>query len=265
MRQVREAAVAGIFYPEDRDHLKSAIGAMAASVPEDAGQAPKALIVPHAGYVYSGQVAAAAFARLLPHRETYRRVVLMGPAHRMPLNGLAASGAYGFRTPFGVVRVDREALASLACADVRENNAAHLHEHCLEVQLPFLQFALGDFLLVPLLAGDTTPESVAEVIERSWNGPETLIVVSSDLSHYLDYEQAQSRDRVTCRAIERMDVSAIGRNDACGATVISGLLITARNHGLEIETLGLRNSGDTAGDKRRVVGYGAWLLREAAP
>jgi len=265
MIQVREAAVAGYFYPAEAESLRSDISSMLESAPAASGQVPKALIVPHAGYVYSGKVAAAAYARLLPHRGRYRRVLLLGPAHRIPLPGLAASSATGFRTPLGVVPVDQGALTFPGHASVGENDAAHRFEHGLEVQLPFLQFVLGDFLLVPLVVGDASPETVAQVIDRLWDGPETLIVVSSDLSHYLAYEKAQSRYRATCRAIERMDVSAIGHDDACGATAVSGLLIAARRRGLSIETIDLRNSGDTAGDKRRVVGYGAWLLQEPPP
>jgi AmmeMemoRadiSam system protein B len=264
MIQVREPAVAGFFYPAEAERLKVALEGMLRSAPAGSGRAPKVLIVPHAGYTYSGPVAAAAYAQLLPHRQRYRRVVLLGPAHRVAVRGLASSSASAFRTPLGEVRIDHEALTACGLTDVHEYDAGHRLEHSLEVQLPFLQFVLGEFLLVPLVVGSTAPEKVAEVIDLLWDGPETLIVVSSDLSHYLSYEQAQLRDQATCRAIEYMDASRIGHDDACGAVPLAGLLTAARRRGLETQTLDLRNSGDIAGDKQRVVGYGAWLLREPA-
>jgi len=259
MSQVREPAVAGFFYPAGSELLRSTVTGMLEVVPVRSGPQPKALVVPHAGYAFSGPVAASAYARLLPCRGRYHRVVLLGPAHRLPVCGLASSSATGFRTPLGVVAVDREAIA---LANLRENDDGHRLEHSLEVQLPFLQVVLEDFLLVPLVVGDAAPENVAAVIDALWDGPDTLICISTDLSHYLSYEQARSHDRATCSAIERMDAASIGLADACGATALAGLLITARQRGLSIERLDLRNSGDTAGDRRRVVGYGAWLLWE---
>lgn len=264
MTQVREPAVAGMFYPAQAERLHDTIGELLEPAAPDSGPAPKALIVPHAGYVYSGPIAATAYRRLLPHRNSYRRVVLLGPAHRVPVRGIAIC-TQAFRTPLGTIAIDRDAIASGSLPAVSEDHAAHRFEHSLEVQLPFLQFILGEFLLVPLVVGRAAPQIVAEAIEKLWDGPETLIVVSSDLSHYLGYEEAQSQDRATCGAIEHMDTSRIGHDDACGATAVNGLLIAARRRGLTVETLDLRNSGDTAGDRQRVVGYGAWLLREGAP
>jgi len=264
MIQVREPAVAGLFYPAEAALLYDTIADLLESAPSGTGPAPKVLIVPHAGYEYSGAVAAAAYKPLLPHRNAYRRVVLLGPSHRVPVQGLATSSAQEFRTPLGTIAVDQSAISSLGIPSVSQEDEAHRLEHSLEVQLPFLQFVLGEFLLVPLVVGFTTPQTVTEVIDRLWDGPETLIVVSSDLSHYLEYSEAQSRDRSTCNAIERMDTDHIGHDDACGATAVAGLLMAARARGLTIETLDLRNSGDTCGDRRRVVGYGSWLLREVS-
>jgi len=263
MTTIREPAVAGMFYPGSADALRATVQELLDGVQFQPGPAPKALIVPHAGYVYSGSVAAAAYARLRPHRHRYSRVVLLGPCHRVALRNLALSGADAFRTPLGDVPLDREAIAALDTPDVRSFEATHRLEHSLEVHLPFLQVALGPFLLVPLVVGDAAPETVAEVINTLWGGDETLIVVSSDLSHFLAYEQARARDRSTCEAIERLEAHRIGYEEACGATPVSGLLIEAQRRAMEVTTLDLRNSGDTAGGKDRVVGYGAWLFSES--
>jgi len=217
--------------------------------------------VPHAGYIYSGPVAAAAYARLHPHRDEYTRVVLLGPSHLVAVPGLATSGADMFRTPLGDVPLDRAAIDAL---DLPESDAAHRLEHSLEVHLPFLQIVIGTFSLVPIVVGDADPEAVAKVINSLWGGPETLpetlIVISSDLSHYLPYDEARTRDRATCQAIENFDALHISHADACGATPVGGLLIAAQRRGMQITTLNLRNSGDTAGGKEQVVGYGSWML-----
>jgi AmmeMemoRadiSam system protein B len=235
----------------------------AAACPSEA--LPKAVIVPHAGYVYSGPVAAAAYVRLRPGRGVVRRVVLLGPSHHVPFRGLAVPATEAFATPLGEVPVDRQAVERiLALPSVREFDGAHADEHSLEVQLPFLQEVLeeqpGDFALVPIAAGSAPPEEVASVIEALWDGAETLFVVSSDLSHYHDYETARRLDAATCRAIEAMRPEDIGEEDACGRVPVRGLLLAARRHGLRARTLDLRNSGDTAGPRDRVVGYGAWAL-----
>ena len=262
--ETRPPAVAGLFYPADPGELRAMVEAYlaeaAARLPEDT-PVPKAVIAPHAGYIYSGPVAATAYAALAPARGRIRRVVLLGPSHRVPFRGIAAPGAAWFETPFGRVPVDREAIAEiLELPQVQVLDAAHAQEHSLEVHLPFLQAVLGDFVLVALVVGDATPQEVAEVIERLWDGPETLIVVSSDLSHYLDYDTARRIDAVTARAIENLQPEAIGYEQACGRIPVNGLLWAARRHGLHAHTMDLRNSGDTAGPRDQVVGYGAWLF-----
>jgi len=270
MIRIREAAVAGSFYPADTRELQSTVHQLLDAVPAMAGKAgkdlsPRALIVPHAGYVYSGPVAATAYARLQLHRQVFRRVVLLGPCHYIPLRGIAASSADVFRTPLGDVPLDRDSLGLLQQSVVRVNDAAHGPEHSLEVQLPFLQTVLASFRLIPLLVGDAQPQEVADVIDALWDGPDTLLIVSSDLSHYLLYDQARRHDRITCRAVEELDGNKIGHEEACGATPLRGLLIAARRRSLCPATLDLRNSGDTSGSRDRVVGYGAWMFVEDAP
>jgi AmmeMemoRadiSam system protein B len=260
MTAIRRPAVAGMFYPADPAELRRVIGRFLAAV-KSAGPAPKALIAPHAGYIYSGPVAASVYARLAPLRGTISRVVLLGPAHRVGFRGLALSDADHFLTPLGQVAVDKTAAQALGdLPQVRVHDAAHAGEHSLEVHLPFLQELLGEFRLVPIVVGEAGPEEVAEVLERLWGGPETLIVVSSDLSHYHDYATAQKLDRATSQAIEGLRYEDIGYDDACGRTPVGGLLCYARRHGLKARTLDLRNSGDTAGPRDRVVGYGAYVL-----
>ncbi len=253
-----------MFYPADAAMLAKEIQACLASVPRTGSAAPKALIVPHAGYIYSGAVAGRAYALLAPARKTIRRVVLLGPAHRVPIRGLALPAAELFATPLGMVKIDAEAkAAALKLPQVSASDVAHNLEHSLEVQLPFLQTVLDDFTLVPFAVGAAAPGEVAEVIDLLWGGPETLILISSDLSHFHAYAQAQAIDRATAGAILAFD-AAIRHEQACGATPINGLLLTARRRGMAIEQLDLRNSGDTAGDRARVVGYAAFALCEAA-
>jgi hypothetical protein len=265
--RVRVPAVAGFFYPDDADDLSAALeGCLAsAEAPHPGEAAPKALIVPHAGYVYSGPIAASAFVRIAPLRGAIRRVVLLGPAHRVYLRGLAAPRAEAFATPLGVVPVDRAAIDALGdLPQVTVSDAPHAGEHSLEVQLPFLQRVLGGFAVVPLVVGEASAEEVEQVIERLWGGPETLLVVSSDLSHDHDYATARRLDRSACAAIEALDPARLGPDAACGAIPVRGLLRAARAHGLAAHTLDLRSSGDTAGDRERVVGYGAWAFGGAA-
>ena len=262
MTMIREAAVAGQFYPGNASELRTTINAFFGVVRVLPGPAPKALIVPHAGYIYSGPVAATAYAGLRAYREQYTRVILLGPAHRVAFRGLALSAADVFRTPLGDVALDKEAIAALDMPEVTVFDATHQLEHSLEVHLPFLQSVIESFSVVPLIVGDAAPETVAEVIDALWGGPETLIVVSSDLSHYLTYEKARAVDHATCQAIENLEADRIDHHGACGATPIGGLLIAARRHGMKVTTLDLRNSGDTAGDRSRVVGYGSWLFLE---
>jgi hypothetical protein len=226
-----------------------------------AGPLPQAIIAPHAGYVYSGPVAASVYARLAPARGVVTRVVLVGPSHRVPLDGLALPDATAFATPLGRIELDRESMnRALELPQVRVLHAAHELEHSLEVQLPFLQVVLGDFSLVPLVAGDASATEVAEVLDALWGGDETLVVVSSDLSHYHDYATARKLDAATTRAIETLDAAALGRDDACGRVPIRGLLELARARGLSPVTLDVRSSGDTAGPRDSVVGYGSWAF-----
>lgn len=261
---IRPAAVAGFFYPDDPRVLQTQLAELiSAAVPLEVVTEPKALIVPHAGYVYSGPVAAAAYRSLLALRERIRRVVLIGPAHRMAVQGLALPAAQAFSTPLGVVPVDRDAWHALRQrADVQLDDRPHELEHCLEVQLPFLQSVLDSFTIVPLLAGEASAAQVAAVVEELWGGPETLIVISSDLSHYHPYEQARSGDRNAVDHILRLR-PVLDHEQACGATPINGLLQVAARHGLEPHLLDLRNSGDTAGDRSRVVGYASIAFTES--
>lgn len=253
-----------MFYPGDARELEASVAELlehAATPTDETAPPPKALIVPHAGYVYSGPIAASAYARLRATRERVRRVVLLGPAHRVALRGLAAPRCEALATPLGRVPVDQAALAELRdLPQVGGSDRAHALEHSLEVQLPFLQLVLERFAVVPLVVGDATDAEVAEVIERLWGGDETLFVISSDLSHYYDYATARRMDAASCRAIETLAPEALGAESACGRVPVRGLLRAARRHGLEAHTLDLRSSGDTAGDRRRVVGYGAWAL-----
>jgi AmmeMemoRadiSam system protein B len=260
MPAIREPAVAGLFYPADPAELHNAVQALLSSVSAE-GPAPKALIAPHAGYPYSGPVAASAYARLHSVRGQIRRVVLLGPSHRVAFYGIARSSAAFFRTPLGDITVDQAALEGIAdLPQVHLLDEAHALEHSLEVHLPFLQEVLDDFKLVPLVVGDAKPAEVGEVIERLWDGPETLIVISSDLSHYQDYFTAQQMDSATSRAIESLDPGAIRYEGACGRNPVNGLLYVAARHGLTARTVDLRNSGDTAGPRDAVVGYGAYLF-----
>jgi AmmeMemoRadiSam system protein B len=257
---VRHAAVAGKFYPQDTGELEAQVRGMLSAVAKT-GPAPKALIAPHAGYVYSGSIAASAYGRLREAAERIHRVVLVGPAHQLPVRGIAASGAGWFETPLGRVPTDREALASiLDLPQIIVRDEAHEFEHSLEVQIPFLQVVLNNFQIVPLLVGDATSKEVAEVLERLWGGPETCIVVSSDLSHYHDYETARQFDTATSRAIEQLAPEEIGSEQACGHIPIKGLLKLAKRHGLSARMVNLQNSGDTAGPRGQVVGYGSYVF-----
>jgi MEMO1 family protein len=279
--KVRPPAVAGQFYPADPLRLRATVTELLAAVPRRAEaapksgpksgpesasksapkSAPKALIAPHAGYIYSGAVAAAAFATLRERGEAIRRVVLIGPAHYLPVHGIAVPSADAFATPLGRVPVDRAALATIAeLPFVVTADTPHTPEHALEVELPFLQEMLGEFAVVPLLAGGCPPAQVAEVLGRLWGEGDTLLVVSSDLSHYHDYATARRLDAATAAAIERGDWASLGAGQACGHLSVAGLLVEAQRRGLKPQRLALCNSGDTAGSRDRVVGYGAWMF-----
>ncbi len=257
---VRHPAVAGLFYPDEAPDLAAMVADLLASArtraPVDPpAVAPKALIVPHAGYIYSGPTAALGFAQLALARTPIRRVVLLGPVHRVPIRGLALPGARAFATPLGEVAVDQDSARDVSrLPQVVVSPAAHALEHSLEVQLPFLQTVLEHFTLLPLAVGDATPAEVAQVLNAAWAGPETLILISSDLSHYLPYEEARAVDSETVRRILALE-GPLSHHRACGATPVNGLLLAARPHGLTPHLLEACNSGDTAGDTRRVVGY----------
>jgi MEMO1 family protein len=260
--RVRAPAVAGSFYPDDPDVLARQLDTLLDAVPVATVPAPKAFVLPHAGYVYSGPVAASGYAMLRDRSEPVTRVVLLGPAHYVPLRGLAASSADAWRTPLGEVPIDAEARAA-ACElpGVSIDDGAHAPEHSLEVHVPFLQRVLGDgFALVPFVVGRAEPEIVAAVLDLLWGGPETVIVASSDLSHYLDHATATARDTRTASQILSGGGAEIAADDACGAAPIRGLLVASERRGLTPRLLDLRNSGDTAGPRDRVVGYGAFAL-----
>lgn len=256
----RKPAVAGRFYPAHPQQLHQLVAQYLNDAAPD-GKVPKAMIVPHAGYIYSGPVAATAYARLRPAAATIRRVVLIGPSHRVAFRGLAISRTHAYSTPLGDVAVDRaatEALLKLPFVEYIEQ--AHTLEHSLEVHLPFLQEVLQQFTLVPIVAGDASPEQVCQVLDLLWGGDETLLVISSDLSHYHDYATAQRLDQATSHLIEQLQYEDIHGEAACGKVPVNGLLKLLKQKGLSIKTIDLRNSGDTAGDKQQVVGYGAYVV-----
>lgn len=256
----REPAVAGSFYPDDPIVLEHMLANFLAQADSD-NKAPKALIVPHAGYIYSGPIAASAYARLKPVRETISRVVLIGPSHRVAFQGLAVSHADTFTTPLGDITLDKPAIETLKTLPfVGFLDQAHALEHSLEVHLPFLQHMLSHFTLVPIVAGDASALQVSQVLEKLWGGEETLIVISSDLSHYHAYAIAQQLDSHTSDLIEHLDYQNLTSEAACGKVPVSGLLKLLKEKSLGIKTIDLRNSGDTAGDKHRVVGYGAYVV-----
>ncbi len=270
--RIRPPAVAGAFYPDDPSALRSLVKkfiAGAAQRREQGGGAavgtPRALIAPHAGYPYSGPVAGTAYHALGDVRDRYDRVLLLGPSHRLNFSGSATSEADQFDTPLGRVPVDREAVAELETLPfVQPIEQAHAHEHGLEVHLPFLTEVLGSFSIVPVVVSDAAADDVARIIERLWrdeaDAERTLVVISSDLSHYHDYETATRLDGATSRAIENLSPQSIGADQACGAVAIRAMLLTAQARHLSAHTLDLRNSGDTAGPRDHVVGYGAYVF-----
>ena len=261
MGPVRQPAVAGQFYPGDTQQLRQDVENYISEAKGSDTPIPKAIIAPHAGYIYSGPIAGTAYASLAQANGAVRRVVLLGPAHWAAVSGLALSSAEAFATPLGLVRLDSKAHEKIiSLPQVVVNDGAHQREHGLEVQLPFLQLIFSDFTLTPLVVGDASAAEVAEILEQLWGGPETVIVISSDLSHYQDYETAVRLDRATSLAIEAHQPLQEGQ--ACGRKAINGLLHLARQRRLTAQTVDLRNSGDTAGPRDRVVGYGAYLFTE---
>ncbi|AXS79761.1 AmmeMemoRadiSam system protein B [Dechloromonas sp. HYN0024] len=264
MINTRPPAVAGTFYPTDPATLAATVDQLLAGAGATSAIQPKALIVPHAGYVYSGSTAAMAYATLAPCATSIRRVILLGPTHRVAVDGIALPEGDAFATPLGTIRLDAEAIAGIAdLPQIVFSDRVHALEHSLEVHLPFLQRVLPSFTLVPLAVGNASPEAVAEVLDRLWDGPETLIVVSSDLSHFLPYATAQQVDRNTCAHILQFDTT-INPQQACGAYPVNGLLLAARQRGLAARLLGSCNSGDTAGDRNRVVGYASFSFTAAS-
>jgi AmmeMemoRadiSam system protein B len=257
---VRPPAVAGMFYPEVPAALRRTIGTFLADAPQAPVASPRAIIAPHAGYVYSGPIAGAAFAAVGSLGGAVRRVLVIGPAHYVSFPGIAAPSATAFSTPLGEMPVAEEAVEAVAgLPQIRIDNVPHAPEHALEVELPFLQTLFGARPIIPLVVGRASGEDVAEVLAQEWDD-RTLLVVSSDLSHYRDYATAKRIDADTAAAIESLDERVIGADRACGYLPIRGLLIEARRRGLSAHRLDLRNSGDTAGDRRSVVGYGAWVF-----
>ncbi|ARN75998.1 AmmeMemoRadiSam system protein B [Oceanicoccus sagamiensis] len=266
MHSVRQPAVAGLFYPGSAQQLLKDVKQLLSDASQAQQHSPiqaKAIIVPHAGYIYSGSTAAKAFSALGPKASTIKRVVMVGPAHRVKLRGLAISDVQYFRTPLGDIPIDQEAnSACLNLPEVQIMDSAHWQEHSLEVQLPFLQAVLEDFSLVPVIVGDSTSAEVQALLDLLWGGPETLIVISSDLSHFHDYSTAQYIDRSTCEAIEHFDLDHIDLKQACGSIGLKALLQAAKHRNMQVHTLGLCNSGDTSGDQERVVGYGSWAFTD---
>jgi AmmeMemoRadiSam system protein B len=253
-----------MFYPADPRELQAQIDGFlqdAAAHIADGPGVPKAVIAPHAGTIYSGPVAASAYVRLREAADRIERVVLLGPAHRVYVEGLALPSVDQFRTPLGDIPIDAELVERVRRLPmVTVSDDAHALEHSLEVHLPFLQRTLGDFSLLPLVVGRASPGEVATVLDEVWGGDETLIVVSSDLSHFHDYETARRIDRQTSGLIESLDFEQLNGERACGTYPVSGLLRVAKQRGMAVRCIDLRNSGDTAGDKRRVVGYGSYLV-----
>ncbi len=259
----RLPAVAGLFYPADPYSLHAQVsGYLASALPAEIIHAPKAIVAPHAGYIYSGAVAACAYAELMQRRDIVRRVLILCPTHRVGVAGMAIPAAQSFITPLGAVTVDRAAwLAARELPGVVVDDRPHAAEHAIEVQLPFLQSTLDHFEILPVAVGDADPQHVAGLLEALWGGPETLIVISSDLSHYHPYREAQLRDKATIAKIAQLDATLDGEQ-ACGAGALNGLLLAARRHRLTPHLLDLRNSGDTAGDRSRVVGYASIAFSE---
>ncbi len=264
--RIRQAAVAGSFYPADSRELRLMLEEFLAQAEQQQPKfayTPKAVIVPHAGYIYSGPVAASAYYSLYKASNSINHVVLLGPSHRVSFRGLARCRASHYATPLGLIPLDRKNLDRLeVLPQVSVNDAAHIPEHSLEVQLPFLQYVLDDFVLTPLVVGDADETEVAEVLDELWDDRHTLIVISSDLSHYHDYASAKRRDQHTSRAIEMLNPTTIQYEDACGRNPVNGLLHIAKRSAMHVETVDLRNSGDTAGSRDQVVGYGAYLFFE---
>ncbi len=264
IKQIRPSAVSGMFYPNEADVLKNHISDFLQEKRSEMTEVPKVIIVPHAGTVYSGSIAAAAYRTLLQYRHIIRKVVLLGPAHRVYLNGLALPTVDQFQTPLGGINLDTKTIKKLVeeLPQISFSDQAHAEEHSLEVQLPFLQEVLASFRLIPFVVGDATQNEVADVIQRLWGGDECLIVISTDLSHFHSYDKAIQLDALAAGHIESFQGEKLGGDSACGRIPLRGLLQAAKQRRLSIKRFDLRNSGDTSGRKDQVVGYGAWGLFE---
>jgi len=263
-KTTRSSAIANMFYPGDPFELQELVNQYLYEDVYQGNQVPKAIIAPHAGYVYSGSSAASVYRTLLQYRHVIRKVILLGPAHHVALAGLGLPTVDQFETPLGPIKLDTKTIAKLVgdFPQVSYSDPAHADEHALEVQLPFLQTILASFRLIPFVVGDTTELEIANILDQLWGGEECLIVISSDLSHFLNYESAVQLDGKTAASIESFQGDELPDNSACGRLPIRGLLRTAQQRGMTIKRFDLRNSGDTSGDKQRVVGYGAWGLFE---
>jgi MEMO1 family protein len=263
MENIRPTAVAGLFYPASSNELVQLVDNELSQVTLKSEHHPLAIIVPHAGYIYSGAIAASVFKYLQNFRSIIKRVLLIGPSHRVAFQGLALSNADYFQTPLGNVRLDKHGQEKLLnIPDIQIIDQAHANEHSIEVQLPFLQQVLDDFSLIPIVAGHASAELVSQAINTVWDGEETMVVVSSDLSHYHDYKTAQLLDNTTSKSIVDLDYTAISSANACGYVGVNGLLLCAKKRQLKASIIDVRNSGDTAGDKNSVVGYGGYLFEE---
>ncbi len=260
---VRPPSQAGRFYAADSTELRGEVEGLLADVPPTDLASPKAVIAPHAGYVFSGPIAASAYAAFRPQADAVRRIILLGPSHHATFQGFAIPSCAAFSTPLGNIPLDLETLALMAQrSDVRELDSAHIPEHSLEVHVPFLQVVFAEFQLTPVLVGQASVAETSRLLDSLWNGHETRVIVSSDLSHFHDYRTAQALDAATAKQIEGLSGEELTGEDACGFRAIRGLLAIARRRGMTCRTLDLRNSGDTAGGRDRVVGYGAFALHE---
>ena len=260
MASKRLPAVAGMFYPDKASKLDATVQSLLDNAKKFQCD-PRAVIAPHAGYVYSGPIAASLYASLLEISHRIKKIILLGPSHRMAFHGLALPESDIFVTPLGEIPIDTELAKQIShFPQVSIQEKAHTSEHSLEVQLPFLQKVFSSFTLLPMTVGQTSPEEIAEVLHEIKGGPETLIVVSTDLSHYNNYDTACAMDHATSQAIEELKPEKIKHEDACGRNAINGLLALAKDIGMKARTIDLRNSGDTAGSKDQVVGYGAYIF-----
>jgi len=255
--KIRRAAVSGRFYPSDKLELSKIISSFMRKAVITNREIPKAIISPHAGYIYSGQIAAAGY-KVLERPNNIKKIILFAPSHFANFDGIVASNVDFFETPFGKIKVNNNSIERLEKKSlINVDNFAHEQEHSIEVQLPFLQYILNEFQIVPLLVSSNGFKNIPAIINELMD-KETLIVVSSDLSHYLPYEKAVITDKKTADHILNLEYDELSIDSACGIGAIKGLLLyTKIKHG-KIDLIELKNSGDTSGDKSSVVGYGAF-------